>query len=117
MIRVPGATGAAMAGRRTTALWEAVDLLPTLTDLSMGQRPPSCPNDLNGSRRLASCTDGKSAAPLFDSATDPGAWKTAAISQVPRGKLVNGEPGDVAGEHFMGWVAFCFLSTATAVVF
>ena len=42
MVRMPGGAGSrmAMAGSRTTALWEAVDLLPTLTDLAMGQIPP-----------------------------------------------------------------------------
>lgn len=103
MIRTPGTVKYRMAGKRTTALWEAVDLLPTITDLAMGQVPPSCPNSLNGSRRIESCTDGKSAAALFNPTTDPSSWKAAAISQVPRGKLVNGEPGDVAGEHFMGY--------------
>jgi hypothetical protein len=88
---------------RTSALWEAVDLLPTLTDLAMSHVPTSCPNSLKGSRAVQSCTDGISAKPLFDRKTDPAKWKSSAISQVPRRMLVNGEPGNVPGERLMGY--------------
>jgi|TARA_B110000902_G_C14167149_1_gene535406 hypothetical protein len=94
-------------GKRTSALWEAVDLWPTLSDLAMGEAevPPRCPDTLNASRAVMECVDGISAKPLFSnpSPTASAAWKTCAISQVPRGKLVNGEPGNVAGEEFMGY--------------
>lgn len=100
LVRVPGSQ---MNGKRTSALWEAIDLMPTLTDLAMGQTPPTCPNELNGSRAIELCTDGKSAAPLFRPTTNASQWKSHAISQVPRGALVNGEPGNVAGEIYMGY--------------
>jgi arylsulfatase A-like enzyme len=100
-IRVHGAAG---SGRHTSALWEAVDLLPTLTDLAMQFTVPTCPRELLPSRATMLCTDGKSAAPLLD---DPdaraGSASERAFSQVPRGALVQGEPGDVAGERYMGY--------------
>ena len=102
MIRVPGTPS---TGRRTSALWEAVDLLPTVTDLAMGIVPPPCPKSLVASRAERLCTDGKSAAPLLvaHSAGAAAAWKQAAFSQVPRGRLVQGEPGDEPGEAYMGY--------------
>lgn len=109
LLRAPGQGFAASRGRRTSALWEAVDLLPTLTELAMGQVPPSCPRVLNASRATISCTDGRSAAPLLRRMAvdvvdgDGGNWSRFAFSQVPRGAIVNGEPGDVPGELFMGY--------------
>ena len=110
LLRAPGSAAAASRGARTSALWEAVDLLPTLTELATGQQPPACPRaDLNASRAIVSCTDGQSAAPLVLSAPSAGAaaaagnWSRFAFSQVPRGALVNGEPGNVAGERYMGY--------------
>ena len=40
---------------------------------------------------------------MFDPSTDPAGWKARALSQVPRGLLVNGEPGDRPGEAYMGY--------------
>lgn len=100
MIRAPGA---AANGRRTPALFEAVDLFPTVTDLATGETPPACPTTLQGSRSVRCCTAGKSARPLFSRDPNPAAWSSRAFSQVPRGALVNGEPGDVAGERYMGY--------------
>ena len=88
LLRAPGPTFAASRGRRTTALWEAVDLLPTLTDLAMGQVPLSCPRVLNASRATIMCTDGQSAAPLLrrmalDGVGEEGGnWSRFAFSQV-----------------------------------
>lgn len=100
MIRAPGAKA---HGTHTTGLWEAVDLLPTLTDLAMGDVPPPCPTTLDASRATTWCTDGRSAAPLLEDPSQP--WKTMTFSQVPRGALVNGMHADVkTGEEvYMGY--------------
>ena len=74
-----------------------------LLSLLPRQVPPKCPNSLKASRAIRSCTDGISAKPLFDSSTDQAKWKARAISQVPRGALVDGEPGNAAGEIYMGY--------------
>lgn len=105
MIRVPaGARGAGWGnGRRSSALWEAVDLFPTLTDLAMKQVPPKCPPTLIRSRAVTTCTDGKSAVDVLCGNSTDAKWSSHAISQVPRGAIVNGEPGDVPGEIFMGY--------------
>ena len=87
MIKLPGGGGGGGGGRRSSALWEAVDLFPTLTELAMAQLPPNCPATLAGSRAVATCTDGKSAVPVLNGSVPDAAWSTHAISQVPRGKV------------------------------
>lgn len=99
LIRAPGAKA---NGQRTSALWEAVDLLPMVADLAMGDVPPACPATLAASRATDFCTDGKSAASLL-AAPGNSSWSRRAFSQVPRGAIVNGEPGDIAGERYMGY--------------
>lgn len=98
MLRAPGAKG---NGRHTSAIWEAVDLLPTLTDLAMGQVPPSCPSTLAESRSTMLCTDGKSAAPLLDDPEQD--WSNVAFSQITRGALVNGMHANKPEEVYMGY--------------
>jgi len=97
MIRVPGAKG---NGRHTSAIWEAVDLLPTLADLAMGSVPPACPSTLAASRATMLCTDGKSAAALLDAPETSGG---AAFSQITRGALVNGMHANKPEEVYMGY--------------
>jgi len=97
MLRAPGAKG---NGKHTSSLWEAVDLLPTLTDLAMGEVPPSCPSTLHDSRSTMFCTDGTSAAALLD--PDQKGKKTA-FSQITRGSLVNGMHGNRPEEVYMGY--------------
>jgi arylsulfatase A-like enzyme len=98
MIRVPGAKG---NGRHTSAIWEAVDLFPTVADLAMGDVPPVCPPTLATSRTTMLCTDGKSAAALLD-APDSN-WGDAAFSQITRGALVNGMHANLPEEVYMGY--------------
>merc|ERR1712176_612660 len=98
MLRAPGAKG---LGKHTTGIWEAVDLLPTLTDLAMGVIPPSCPPTLVASRSTMFCTDGKSAAPLLDDPDQP--WDKVAFSQITRGALVNGMHANKPEEVYMGY--------------
>jgi hypothetical protein len=98
MIRVPGAKG---NGQHTSAIWEAVDLFPTVSDLAMGEVPPTCPPTLATSRAMMLCTDGKSAAPLLDAPESD--WSNAAFSQITRGALVNGMHANLPEEVYMGY--------------
>lgn len=98
MLRAPGAKG---NGKHTQGLWEAVDLLPTLADLALGEVPPKCPPSLAGSRSTMLCTDGVSAAPLLEDPEQQ--WKSAAFSQITRGALVNGMHANLPEEVYMGY--------------
>jgi len=106
MILAPGSPS---VGKRTSALWEAVDLWPTMSDLAMNETPPRCPSSsLNASCALLECADGISAKPLLLTDWSPAASvarKDCATSQVPRGALVNGEPVNnaIAAEMYMGY--------------
>ena len=71
----------------------------------MGLSVPTCSLNVSTSRATWLCTDGVSAAPsvVGPFPTDPPPPNASAYSQVPRGQLVDGEPGNVAGEHYMGY--------------
>ena len=93
-------------------LTQAVDLFPTLLELAMQQVPPlpACPHATQASRAVWLCTDGASVASAviggtaaISTHTPPRNATRAAFSQVPRGALVDGEPGNVAGETYMGY--------------
>ena len=76
MIRVPGMTDQGMS---TSALVELIDIFPSLSELAGIKVPPVCPE---GNKKLLTCVEGSSVAPLF---VDPKReWKEAAFSQYPR---------------------------------
>jgi len=99
MIKYPGGR----SGGRTSALVEAVDLMPTTVQLAFGLMMPTCPRNVPASRATWLCTDGTSRATEVTGPSPPMPANASAFSQVPRGKLVDGEPGDVAGESYMGY--------------
>jgi hypothetical protein len=101
MIRAPGG----QRGRRADGYFEAVDLLPTAIELAFGLTVPVCPRNITAARGVWTCTDGVSAAAAVvgSGSTRMAAANSSAYSQVPRGKLVDGEPGNIAGEVFMGY--------------
>eukprot|EP00039_Didymoeca_costata_P009731 m.129677 g.129677 ORF g.129677 m.129677 type:complete len:231 (-) comp14583_c0_seq2:56-748(-) len=97
MIKYPGAKPG-----RYSSFFEAVDLLPTMVDMAFNLSIPSCPKDVPSARKIELCTDGASVAPGLrgDEKFEP---KTAAYSQVPRGAIIDGEPGNIPGEIYMGY--------------
>lgn len=100
MIRAPHAKRAGRSG----TFFEAVDLLPTTVELAMGLYVPACPRSIQQARSTWFCTDGTSwAAAVLDVESLAVVANGSAYSQVPRGNLTFGEPGDVAGEAYMGY--------------
>ena len=92
-------------GKRALGFVETVDIMPSLVSLAIpGRAVPRCPGTLLASRATALCTDGR--ANLVAALHDPNAnLSSAAFSQVPRDRLVQGMSG--AGppphEQFMGY--------------
>lgn len=85
-----------------SSFFEAVDLMPTIVEIAMRVAVPQCPRDIPSARATWLCTDGVSVAPaLMDKHTLSSRPNACAFSQVPRGKLVDGEPGNVAGEVYV----------------
>jgi len=76
MIKVPGLTDGGVVTRQVT---EAVDIMPTLAELALGEKIPGCPRD---SSNVTLCTEGLSLAPLIQQPEKP--VKQAALSVYPR---------------------------------
>ena len=116
MMRLPTSTTGWKPGR-TSALLEEVDLFPTLVDLALGETLETCPDAPADSRRVGSCTEGHSFAPVLREPTM--AWKPAVFWQggcVGRtGWGTQGRPVGytirVAGWRYTQWVKFDSNST------
>jgi arylsulfatase A-like enzyme len=117
MVRLPADRYPHFKPRRSSAFVENVDLMPTLAELALPDKPlPRCPADANASRATLACTDGLSFAPLLTQEGGGGGgdiarWKNASFSQYNRqGELPpNGVMGysiRVDGWRYTEWVKF-----------
>ena len=119
MLRLPTDRYPDFKPGRSSAFVENVDLMPTLVELALPNKPlPRCAVDVNVSRATLACTDGLSFAPLLkqeggssSSSSDIARWKNASFSQFNRqGELPpNGVMGysiRVDGWRYTEWVKF-----------
>ena len=79
MVRLPVKHFPGWKPGRSAALVEEVDLFPTLVDLALGVTLERCPDMPAESRKVGSCTEGHSFAPVLREPTM--AWKPAVFWQ------------------------------------
>ena len=106
MMRLPPSAFPSFKPGRQSAFVENADLMPTLSELALGDAIPRCPVDANASRAIELCTEGLSFAPLLTrSPTIP--WKAASFSQYQRLSFtVMGYSIRTEGWRFTMWVPF-----------
>ena len=69
---------------RTAAFVENADLMPTLSELALGDTVPRCPRDAKASRAIELCTEGLSLFAPLPTHLPTTPWKAASFSQYQR---------------------------------